>query len=304
MTSWCWGRVRLGGPLRWGSRAGSLGRRLREGRPAGQDERAVLHEHTEIRLQLVAGYPDYHPEHLGGLPHGGRTLEPGLVSLDGLGDWGGRIGGDVRRMMLVETPLGGGTGVVAPQVLAEREQAQLEGQGRALVGGLLKACLAHGVLVRASSRGLRLLTQDALVRGVRLETPEGMQSAGGRGRAGDGRVRVRRGASARLPARAAVRAIGAPSNTGDGLRMAMRVGARLGNMREAWWSPVITLPGQRQDGGSSPPLARSRPRSTRPTGAPPTASMRTPGGAQRSQGYGFVPASSGWPASTRGSRPC
>jgi 3-oxosteroid 1-dehydrogenase len=34
-----------------------------------------------------------------------------------------------------------------------------------------------------------------------------------------------------------------PTNTGDGLRMAMRVGAQLGNMREAWWMPVTKLPG-------------------------------------------------------------
>ncbi len=30
-----------------------------------------------------------------------------------------------------------------------------------------------------------------------------------------------------------------PSNTGDGQKMAMRVGAALGMMREAWWVPVI-----------------------------------------------------------------
>src|SRR5262249_54296662 len=43
--------------------------------------------------------------------------------------------------------------------------------------------------------------------------------------------------------------IGAPANTGDGLRMAMRIGAQLGNMREAWWSPVVGFPGVRRDGG-------------------------------------------------------
>lgn len=39
-----------------------------------------------------------------------------------------------------------------------------------------------------------------------------------------------------------------PTNTGDGLRMAMKVGARLGNMREAWWVPVCVLPGQENYG--------------------------------------------------------
>ena len=30
-----------------------------------------------------------------------------------------------------------------------------------------------------------------------------------------------------------------PTNTGDGQQMAMQAGASLGNMREAWWVPVI-----------------------------------------------------------------
>ena len=51
------------------------------------------------------------------------------------------------------------------------------------------------------------------------------------------------------------RPIGAPSNTGDGLRMAMRVGAQLGNMREAWWAPVVSFPGKRRDGRANALLA-------------------------------------------------
>jgi succinate dehydrogenase/fumarate reductase flavoprotein subunit len=55
------------------------------------------------------------------------------------------------------------------------------------------------------------------------------------------------------------RPVGAPSNTGDGLRMVMRIGARLGNMREAWWSPVVGYPGTRRDGGRNALLsARER----------------------------------------------
>jgi hypothetical protein len=36
--------------------------------------------------------------------------------------------------------------------------------------------------------------------------------------------------------------VSVPTNTGDGLKMAMKVGAMLGNMREAWWAPVIEVP--------------------------------------------------------------
>ena len=50
-----------------------------------------------------------------------------------------------------------------------------------------------------------------------------------------------------LEARVPARTDDAPAsrsrtNTGDGLRMAMRAGAMLGNMREAWWMPVAEVP--------------------------------------------------------------
>jgi hypothetical protein len=57
---------------------------------------------------------------------------------------------------------------------------------------------------------------------------------------------------------------GVPSNTGDGLRMAMRLGAALAGMREAWWVPVVRMPGERPDGGSNVQLVlreRTLPRS-------------------------------------------
>jgi succinate dehydrogenase/fumarate reductase flavoprotein subunit len=41
---------------------------------------------------------------------------------------------------------------------------------------------------------------------------------------------------------------GAPTNQGDGLRMAMAVGAALGNMSEAWWSPALAVPGEQAGG--------------------------------------------------------
>ena len=221
-----------------------LAEALVEGGPMLVD---FLHEHTQIRLQLVPGYPDYHPEHPGALPQGGRTLEPGLVSLAGIPEWVDGIAGEPRRVMLVEMPLGGGTGVVAPEVLAEREESHLEGQGRALVAGLLEACLARGVQVATGARAVRLLTEDGAVTGVELA---------GRDKVAADAVVLATGGFEYDPDLVRdflrgplTRGVGAASNTGDGLRMAMRVGAQLGNMREAWWSPVVTLPGFRKDGG-------------------------------------------------------
>lgn len=219
-----------------------------------------LTKHSEIRLRVVHGYPDYHPEHPGGLPRGGRSIEPALVSFAGLEEWTDRIAGDIRRTLIAETPLGGGTGVVEPELHAEREQAQQEGLGRALIGGLLRACLDHGVQIATRCRGVRLLTEDGAVTGVELETPDGVRSVYA------GAVVLATGGFEYDPdlVRDFLRGplttpVGAPSNSGDGLRMVMRIGAQLGNMREAWWSPIVGYPGVRRDGGRNALLsARER----------------------------------------------
>jgi succinate dehydrogenase/fumarate reductase flavoprotein subunit len=39
-----------------------------------------------------------------------------------------------------------------------------------------------------------------------------------------------------------------PTNFGDGLQMAMVVGAALGNMTEAWWTPALSIPGESYEG--------------------------------------------------------
>jgi len=232
-----------------------------------------IERHTDMRFLLVQGYPDYHPERPGGLPGGGRSIEIDLVSFAGAGvaEWADRIAGDTRRLLIRETPLGGGTGVLPADVQAERDTARLEGLGRGLVAGLLKACLEHGVEVTTDARGVRLLTavedgkdgtagtagkNGTAVTGVEVETAAGVRQV----RAGavvlatggfeyDAEL-VRDFLRGPL-----TRPIGTPSNTGDGLRMAMRVGAKLGNMREAWWAPIVGYPGQRRDGAANGLLA-------------------------------------------------
>jgi len=205
-----------------------------------------IERHTELRMRLVAGYPDYHPEHPGGLPGGGRSIEPDLISLAGLDEWRDRIVGEPRHNLIAETPLGGGTGVLEPEVLAGRERDQLEGLGRGLIAGLLRACLKHGVTIETGCRGVRLVTAGRAVTGVELENrtvhAKAIVLATGGFEYDPDLVRD----FLRGPL---TRPIGVPTNTGDGLRMVMRIGAQLGNMREAWWSPVVGFPGVRRDGG-------------------------------------------------------
>jgi succinate dehydrogenase/fumarate reductase flavoprotein subunit len=219
-----------------------------------------LERNSTIRLEVVHGYPDYHPEHPGGLPRGGRSIEPALVSFVGLEEWSDRIAGDIRRSQIADTPLGGGTGVIAPDMQAQRDALKLEGLGRGLIGGLLRACLERGVDIATRSRGVRLVTEDGVVTAVELETADGPQTVtAGAVILATGGFEYDRELVRDFLRGPLTQPVGAPTNSGDGLRMAMRLGAQLGNMREAWWSPIIGFPGQRRDGGSNALLsARER----------------------------------------------
>jgi succinate dehydrogenase/fumarate reductase flavoprotein subunit len=209
-----------------------------------------VEKYSTIRLEVVHGYPDYHPEHPGGLPRGGRSIEPALVSFVGMEEWSDRIAGDIRRTLIAETPLGGGTGVVPPDLLAEREAQKLEGLGRGLIGGLLRACLEHGVEIATGWRGVRLVAEDGAVTGVEFQTADGAQTvAAGAVVLATGGFEYDRDLVRDFLRGPLTQPVGAPTNSGDGLRMVMRIGAQLGNMREAWWSPIIQFPGQRRDGG-------------------------------------------------------
>ncbi len=210
-----------------------------------------LQAQTPLQLKLVTGYPDYHPEHPGGLPRGGRSLEPELISTTGLGAWVDHLVGAARRLYISEIPSGGGTGMIAERLMTQRAADDREGLGRGLIAALLLGCLQRGIEPRTEMRAIELIVEVGRVVGVRFDTPGGPLE-----------VRARRGvvvatggfewdaALVRDFLRGPIRhPAGVASNTGDGLKMAMRVGAGLGGMSEAWWVPVVTPPGRlTQDG--------------------------------------------------------
>jgi 3-oxosteroid 1-dehydrogenase len=211
---------------------------------------AWLEENTTVRFQPVPGWPDYHSEFDGAKRGGGRALECPLFPFDSLGEWAPRVtrGYQISGLtMMSESSMArnrpdGGT----PQAELDRRALRDErGAGQALAGSLLRACLDAGVEPVTGARGVALETAAGEVVGVRLEHADGTSSVvGARG----GVVLATGGfewdadfkrAFLRGPVE---RMVSVPTNTGDGLRMAMRVGANLGNMREAWWVPCIDVP--------------------------------------------------------------
>ena len=204
-----------------------------------------LAETTPLRLQLAPGFPDYHPDHPGAKPHGGRSLDPDLFAFEALGPWAARVACPPKlpRLNLLESPLGGGSGVIDQPLLEERVAHDVRGRGQALVGALLQACLDRGIEPLTGARAKDLAVDDGRVTGVRFESGDEVDAERGVVVATGGfewdRDLVR--AFLRGPMTSPT---SMPTNTGDGLHMLMRVGAALGVMSEAWWVPAIEIPGE------------------------------------------------------------
>ncbi|HNP12881.1 MAG TPA: FAD-dependent oxidoreductase [Mycobacterium sp.] len=222
-----------------------------------------VEKHSDARFEIAPGYLDYKPELPGGKAVGGRSLSPMPYEVSRVGEWAEKIttfpadwsnvgfDAETRARLNADVDDRGGEIVVA---------------GGALIAGLLKGLLDRGVVPVTDARALELISDSGSVIGVRIQLP-GSEIA----------VRAHRGvilgtggfewdealvgAFLRGPMRGAV---SPPNNTGDGLRMAMAQGADLGNMGEAWWVPIVRIPGDTIDGkprSRSVRLERTRPRS-------------------------------------------
>jgi len=207
-----------------------------------------LEAKTPVCFCAVPDFPDYHPEFPGGLPEGGRTLECPPFPYGELGEWRDRVGVSPYypdfTYTIGETTLGKSVPTPAPpEVKEQRKRNDERGMGLALVGRLLRGCLDRGIEPRPSCRAIELAMMDGAVAGVRFEGPDGPFTIGAKA------VILATGGFEWNPEmiRAFTRGplthpVSIRTNTGDGLKMAMRVGAMLGNMREAWWMPVIEVP--------------------------------------------------------------
>ena len=230
----------------------------------GPEALAFLEDAGALKVALLEGYPDYYLDRPGARPEGGRALDHDLFDYRELGEWAGRVYGieEPRPMMLRETPLGGGTGVVPPQELKRRMEANERGFGQAMVGRLLKACLERGIEPLTGVETKRLVREGDRITGIEGER-DGMPFAlssrsgviittGGFEWDQDLRQTFLRGPA---PAPASP-----PTARGEGLKLAMAAGAKLGNMTSAWWSPTLADPGAPwpEGGGRAAPMLIER----------------------------------------------
>ncbi|WP_409427219.1 FAD-dependent oxidoreductase [Mycobacterium sp. SMC-11] len=230
----------------------------------GQEMVDFVEAHSDVRFEVATGFPDYKPELPGGRPSGGRSLSPLPYDVSRVGSWQDRITAFPADYSNV-----GFDAETRARLHADIEATDAGDvcvAGTALIAGLLRGVLDAGITPQTGHRGVELLADTEGIAGVRVD--------------GDGsrrRVRARRGvilanggfewdvslveAFLRGPMRGAV---SPPNNTGDALRMAMAHGADLANMGEAWWVPIVRIPGDTIDGeqrSRSVRLERTRPRS-------------------------------------------
>ncbi len=207
-----------------------------------------LCDHTPVEFRTIADFPDYHAEFPGGKTGGGRSLDTPPFSFEALGDWEHRVTPSPYypdpRLSIYDTPLGQALPTPVPEEeLARRSRNRERASGQALIGRLLRGCLDRGIEPQTNARATELIVRSGRVHAVVIEFADGTRqidcdavilATGGF----EWDESLKR-AFLRGPM---THPVSIETNTGDGLKMAMRVGAMLGNMREAWWMPVAEVP--------------------------------------------------------------
>lgn len=224
---------------------------------------------SPVRFEISEGFPDYYPENPGGRPHGGRSLNPSPFPFTELGTWADRI-----TSFPVDSFTFGFDVETRERFRLRADESTMEWiaatggrfMGAGLIGGLLKALLDRGIEPQTESRAIELLEGDGRVSGVVFDrrgeritahARRGVVIATGGFEWDEHLVKT----FLRGPM---LGAVSPPYNTGDGLRMAMKLGADLGVMGDAWWVPVIKTPGDTwlgKERSRSIRLERTRPRS-------------------------------------------
>ena len=216
----------------------------------------VPRAYTPVQFCAVPGFPDYHPEYPGGsreaAARSSARCSRSTSSANGATASRRRPTSPSRNITMSETPLGQ---AVPEPPRAERCSAGGDARRAGLRPGAGRPLAARPASTAASSRApaprpVELVIEDGGVAGVAFETPDGPR----RGAAPDGVILATGGfewndelvrAFLRGPC---THPVAIPTNTGDGLRMAMRVGAVLGEHARGVVGAVVDAAGR----GSTP----------------------------------------------------
>jgi 3-oxosteroid 1-dehydrogenase len=210
-----------------------------------------LADKTPVNFKPFLDFPDYQPDAPGAMQHGGRSLDNAVYAFEDLGSHATRVNppktGIPKRTSRLEDRHGG----VTPEMLEDRVKRDCRGQGQALIGSLYRGILDRAIPIHFEMRARHLVTENGRVVGVVAESEQK-----------EIRFRARKGVVIATGGfewnkdlvRNFLRGpmtgpISVPECEGDGLLMAMEVGASLGNMAHAWWmtSSLESKAGQHRD---------------------------------------------------------
>jgi 4-oxocyclohexanecarboxylate 2-dehydrogenase len=221
----------------------------------GPDAVAFLEQAGGVRFDSLEDFPDYHSAWPGARP-GGRGLEPLPVRADLLGD-----------LLPSLRPLGAAPATTRQLEEWRRRRTPIEvpdgmlTRGQALVAPLLRSLADRGAVLVTEARVTQLLARDDRVAGVRMEDGTVVNCKAGVVLACGGFEWSQELAVGFLSGPVEI-SCSPPHNVGDGIAMASKIGAKLGNMQEAWWQPQVALPNDETDGvprGRSVTAERSAP---------------------------------------------
>jgi 3-oxosteroid 1-dehydrogenase len=219
-----------------------------------------LEERTPLRFSAMTA-TDYHAELPGG-KLSGRSVEPKPFDTNTLGEWRTKLRPPssspfpvTRQEAFGEFDAFYRPWTIPQELVAERMAKGIVALGQAVAAGLLKAVLDRKIPILLRTRARSLIVEDGRVVGVRVERDSGPTD-----------IRVKRAVvlatagfewneslKARFLGGPITGANTPPFNEGDGLVMAMEVGADLANMGELWHFPSIMIPGEVYE---NRPLAR------------------------------------------------
>lgn len=204
-----------------------------------------LDEKAGVRFKTPNDYSEYYAHMEEALKNGTRSIDPLPFDLNQIGEWGMHL-----RQNPIFPPLtleeGGAVGGIDFTVVAERMQNNIVTMGRALIASMFKACLDRGVKTLLHTAGKELVLDDeGNVIGLIAETSEGEKKYY---KANKGVILASGGFEWNKQLTKAflkmdiTHPVTPPGNEGDALMMAMKAGAALDNMSEAWWYPAMVDP--------------------------------------------------------------
>lgn len=210
----------------------------------GADMLRYLEEKLGVGFIFLNNFPDYRQD-LPGAANGGRTVEPQLFNYrEELGELAEYIRTDGRHPYTMQEYETWGAFTKFPwDEMEERMESGVAAKGHALVAMLVAACQRYGVTFAVEARGKRLVTDNQQVTGVLLE--DGQEISAGSVMLSSGGFEWDHELADSMLASRLYTMCSPPSNTGDGLKMAQRIGAATRGTREAWWAPMSITGGMR-----------------------------------------------------------